>query len=119
MHVLRALDKIKYTKKDEFYPAFNCRRLYHILTSKNPLTIVKPNMPKLKSTPVESSDSEEDATKMHSNNKDSTYLWNKKKHEQIKNRRRVYQKELPSNQKKQMNPNVSFILSLFCSPFHA
>lgn len=112
MHVLYALDKIKYTKK-EFYPAFNCRRLYNILTCKNPLRILNPNIPELTLNRLDSSDSEDDATIVYEKVKDKQYIWAKKKQQLLENQRRIYnRKHKPVKQAKEMNKMVSFCLIL-------
>ncbi|XP_045491283.1 uncharacterized protein LOC123691095 [Colias croceus] len=91
MHLLYALNKIKYIKKD-FYPAFDCQRLYHILTCKNPLRIINPQLPLNMNPSSYSSDSEDeniqniwDKAKIH----DKHYQWKKERQRQIKERRRA------------------------------
>lgn len=89
MHVLHSLDKLKYTKRD-FYPTFNCHRLYDILTCKNPLRILNPNIPYISNYHV-SSDSEDD---VHTNfwdkakAQDKHYQWKKERLRQIQDRRK-------------------------------
>lgn len=110
-HLLYAISKIKYHKK-EFYPKFNSYRLYDILSCKNPLRLVNPNL----SIPVahnnESSDSE-DETEMNIWDKvkayDKQYRWRKEKHRRIEAKRKALynkkQKTIP--REKEINPNVS------------
>lgn len=106
MHLLYALDKIKYTKK-EFYPVFNCKQLYTILTKKNPLRILNPNLPELKPIKLENSDSDEDTT--NDRNKDKEYVWQRRKQQRLANERRMYsRKQKAVKQAKEMNPMVSF-----------
>lgn len=108
MHLLYALDKIKYTKK-EFYPAFNSKQLYKILTCKDPLHILNPNIPYPTVNPLERSDSEEDVRVLPDKNKDVPYIWKKKKQQRlIKQRRMNNMKQKSVKQLKEMNPMVSF-----------
>lgn len=44
MHMLYAINKLKYNTI-EFYPAFNCQRLYDILISENPMVLLTPRLP--------------------------------------------------------------------------
>ncbi|XP_050664292.1 uncharacterized protein LOC126964972 [Leptidea sinapis] len=92
MHVLYAIEKLKYIKKD-FYPTFDCRKLYEILTCKNPLRIINPHLPIISTNCDESSDSDEDE---HINNiwdkakaTDKQYQWKKERQRQIKERRKA------------------------------
>ncbi|XP_072943942.1 uncharacterized protein [Epargyreus clarus] len=113
MHLLHAIDKLKYTKKD-FYPTFNCHRLYEILTCKNPLRILNPNIPV--SVPnYHSSDSEDepinniwDSAKAH----DKHYQWKKERQRQMKERRRanMYSKKQKSSSKEDREINKKIIL---------
>lgn len=100
MHVLNAVEKLKYNKKD-FYPTFNCHRLNEILTCKNPLRILNPNLPAVVTNYTESSDSEEDSNtnfwdkaKSH----DKHYQWKKERQRQMQQRRKAQM-----NIKKQKN----------------
>lgn len=58
MHLLSAISKLKYTSKD-FYPQLNVNKLYLLLTCKNPLRLVNPNLPPIVRT-QSSSDSDQD-----------------------------------------------------------
>lgn len=107
MHLLYALDKIKYTKK-EFYPVFKCKQLYNILTCKNPLRIINPNIPQLPVNHQDSSESEEDATNMHDKNKDKQYLWGRKMQHRLVQKRATNAKQKPLKQLQEMNRMVSF-----------
>ncbi|XP_022819424.1 uncharacterized protein LOC111351635 [Spodoptera litura] len=60
LHMLHALNKIKYTKR-EFYPKFQCKKLFQILTCKDPLRLINPNLPKVV-TPSKYEDSSESET---------------------------------------------------------
>lgn len=116
MHLLYALNKVKYTKKD-FYPAFNIRRLYDILTCKNPLHIINPYLSVHSATSNnESSDSEEeninsiwDKAKHH----DKNYQWKKEMQRQMKERRKAHSNMKKPREKgkdkedKEINKNVS------------
>ncbi|XP_023946614.2 uncharacterized protein LOC112051974 [Bicyclus anynana] len=90
MHLLNAVNKLKYTKRD-FYPKFNALRLYEILTCKNPWRILNPQIPVVVSNNNESSDSDDDdrihniwdKAKAH----DKNYQWKKEKLKQLKVRR--------------------------------
>ncbi|CAK1552079.1 unnamed protein product [Leptosia nina] len=115
MHLLYALNKLKYMKKD-FYPVFNCHRLYEILTCKNPLRIMNPYLPVNPITYDDSSDSEDeninsiwDKAKMH----DKHYQWKKERQRQIKERRKATinmkkpkEKGKESSQNKEINKNI-------------
>ncbi|XP_063378074.1 uncharacterized protein LOC134665156 [Cydia fagiglandana] len=88
MHMLYALEKVKYTKK-EFYPKFNCLKLYEILTCRNPLRILNPNLNMPVSNRRTSTDTEDEwenrgMGKMY----DKNYLWNKERHRQIQDTKR-------------------------------
>lgn len=108
MHLLYALDKIKYTKK-EFYPVFKCKQLYNILTCKNPLRIINPNIPQQIVHRLDSSDSEEDATNLHDKIKDKQYLWGRKKQQRLAVQRRMNNmNQKPLKQLQEMNRMVSF-----------
>lgn len=101
MHVLNAVEKLKYNKKD-FYPTFNSHRLYEILTCKNPLRILNPNLPAVAMNYNESSDSEEDTNINFwdkAKSQDKHYQWKKERQRQIHERRRKAQ----INNKKQKN----------------
>lgn len=112
-HLLSALDKLKYTKKD-FYPQFNCHRLYEILTSKNPLRILNPNLPLPNPNYSDSTDSDEepdtnfwDKAKRH----DKHYQWKKEKQKQLQERRKaqfyIRKQRNSIMQDKEINSNVS------------
>ncbi|KPJ15060.1 Protein MB21D2 [Papilio machaon] len=90
MHVLNALDKLRYNKK-EFYPTFNVRRLYDILTCKNPLHILNPNIPETIPHYNDSSDSEDDHSNFWDKAKahDKHYQWKKERQRQLKERRKA------------------------------
>lgn len=115
MHMLHAINKIKYKKKD-FYPTFNCHRLYDILTCKNPLRIINPNLPVVTSSYDVSTDSDDeqisniwDKAKAH----DKNYQWKKEKQRQLRERRRanVSNKNPKTSGKleKEINSNASII----------
>ncbi|XP_021181348.3 uncharacterized protein LOC110369988 [Helicoverpa armigera] len=108
MHVLHALDKIKYTKRD-FYPSFNCKRLYDILTCKNPLRMINPNLPPVVSHYQDSSDSEDD-TQINFWDKakaqDKNYQWQKERQRQLLERRKVQvstKKQRPVKQEREIS----------------
>ncbi|XP_068630103.1 uncharacterized protein [Battus philenor] len=90
MHVLNALDKLKYNKK-EFYPTFNVHRLYEILTCKNPLHILNPNIPDSVPHYDNSSDSDDDLINFWDKAKanDKHYQWKKERQRQLKERRKA------------------------------
>lgn len=115
MHMLHAINKIKYKKKD-FYPTFNCHRLYDILTCKNPLRMINPNLPVVTPSYDVSTDSDDeqikniwDKAKAH----DKNYQWKKEKQRQMKERRRanVSNKNQKTSGKleKEINSNASII----------
>lgn len=111
MHLLYAVNKLKYAKKD-FYPKFNCQRLYDILTCKNPWRILNPQIPVVVSK-SESSDSEDerinnilDKAKAY----DRDYQWKKEKLKQIRERRAnmANKKQKKSGKvEREMDANVS------------
>ncbi|XP_045785151.1 uncharacterized protein LOC123880848 [Maniola jurtina] len=109
MHLLHALNKLKYTKKD-FYPKFNCQRLYDILTCKNPWRILNPQIPVVMSNYNESSDSDDDDDKDKAYDKE--YQWKKEKLKQIKDRRRANTatKKQKKTEKREREINKSIIL---------
>lgn len=122
MHVLNALDKIKYTKRD-FYPTFNSQRLYDILTCKNPLRIINPNLPPVISNYNDSSDSDADNDNQinfwdKAKAQDKNYQWKKERQRQMQERRKVQihtkrQKSL-GKQEREINKNVSEVyINLF------
>ncbi|CAH2086525.1 unnamed protein product [Euphydryas editha] len=120
MHVLHAINKIKYTKKD-FYPTFNCHRLYDILTCKNPLRILNPNLPVVTSTYDVTSDSDDeqinniwDKAKAH----DKHYQWKKERQRQMKERRRanVSNKKQKTSEKVEKEIHNNIILPLKMEP---
>lgn len=117
MHMLHAIDKLKYNKR-EFYPTFNCHRLYDILTCKNPLHLSNPNLPVMASSYVESSDSEDDVNTNFwdkAKAQDKHYQWKKERERQIQARRKaqLYNKKLKSSgsYEKEIKPNVSTVKS--------
>lgn len=120
MHILHAVDKLKYNKR-EFYPTFNCHRLYDILTCKNPLHLLNPHLPAMVATGYEeSSDSEDDMNTNfwdQSKEQDKHYQWKKERERQIQARRmaQLRNKKLKSsrNQEKQINNNVSIIYYIY------
>lgn len=119
MHVLYALDKIKYNKK-EFYPTFNVRRLYELLTCKNPLHILNPNIPETIPHYDESSDSEDDHINFWDKAKafDKKYQWKKERQRQLKERRKANinsKKRGTIKEEKEINKNVSNINSFIVS----
>lgn len=119
MHMLNALDKIKYKKRD-FYPTFNCHKLYDILTCKNPLRIINPHIPISISNNRDSSDSEEEtqATNIWDSAKayDKHYQWKRERQRQIQERRKAqfYNKKQKTStkQEREINPKVSYTTTL-------
>ncbi|XP_028161983.1 uncharacterized protein LOC114353978 [Ostrinia furnacalis] len=114
MHLLSALTKLKYTKK-EFYPQFNTQRLYEILTSKNPLRILNPNLPMPNTNYADSSDTDEepdtnfwDKAKKH----DKYYQWKKEKQKQLQERRKAqfYIRKQRASIKQEHEINTNIIL---------
>lgn len=77
MHVLSAIQKLKYTGKD-FYPPLNVNRLYILLTCKNPLRIANPNLPTVMKQ-QSSSESEDDNVSGNiwerAKSRDKDYQW--------------------------------------------
>ncbi|XP_047510183.1 uncharacterized protein LOC125053049 [Pieris napi] len=114
MHTLYALNKVKYMKKD-FYPTFNSRRLYDILTCKNPLRLINPYLP-VHSVPMnqDSSDSEDenvnsiwDKAKLQ----DKHYQWKKERQRQMKERRKAnFNTRKPKEKGKETEINKNIIL---------
>ncbi|OWR52954.1 hypothetical protein KGM_205074 [Danaus plexippus plexippus] len=111
MHVLNAIHKLKYTKRD-FYPKFNCLRLYEILTCKNPLRILNPHLP-IVAPYNETTDSEDeqikniwDRAKAH----DKHYQWKKERQRQMREKRQsnnVYKKQRGSGKAEpEINKNI-------------
>lgn len=103
MHVLNALQKIKYTKKD-FYPAFNSQRLYDILTCKNPLRLINPYLPPTVSMYEDSSNSDDDTlinTRDRDKERDKNYKWTKQQYKIQQERRnaQVHAKKQRSEKK--------------------
>lgn len=103
MHVLHALEKLKYTKK-EFYPAFNPLKLYEILTCRNPLRILNPNLAIPVTNRKMSTDSDDESNnrgmdKIH----DKNYLWKKERQRQIQEKRRghLYNKKQKTDGKQE------------------
>ncbi|KAI5633072.1 mab-21 protein domain-containing protein [Phthorimaea operculella] len=112
VHLLSALDKLKYTKKD-FYPAFNSIKLYDILTCKNPLRLLNPNIPVMTQTQVQSSDSEDEDTSFWDKTKDKQYQWKKERQRQIQERRKAQtyiRKQKPAASKPEREFNTRFCL---------
>lgn len=116
MHVLHSLDKIKYNKRD-FYPSLNCQRLYDILTCKNPLRIINPNIPSVvPSYQNDSSDSDDD-TEINFWDKakaqDKHYQWKKERQRQMQERRKAQinvKKKSLAKLDREIKPNVSIII---------
>lgn len=113
MHVLHAIDKLKYTKRD-FYPSLNCHRLYEILTCKYPLRLLNPNLPPVVNNYSDSSDNEdENETNFWDKAKarDKQYKWAKERQRQIHERRKmqINNKKHKSSvkQEKEIKQNVS------------
>lgn len=114
MHLLGALDKIKYTKRD-FYPPFNSQRLYHILTCKNPLRIINPNIPSAVPNYQSSSDSDTETKKSIWDKEkavDKHYQWKKERQRQIQERRKeqmhAKRQKSSNKQEKEINRSVSY-----------
>lgn len=113
MHVLHSLDKIKYNKRD-FYPTLNCQRLYDILTCKNPLRIINPNIPSaVPSYHDDTSDSDDD-TEINFWDKakaqDKHYQWKKERQRQMQERRKAQmniKKKSLAKLDREIKPNVS------------
>lgn len=112
MHVLNALKKIKYTKKD-FYPAFNCQRLYDILTCKNPLRLINPYLPPAVSSFQHSSDSDDDAPtnfRDKEKDRDRNYKWTKQQYNKIQQERRnallLAKRQRTEKQEREINRNI-------------
>ncbi|XP_026495059.2 uncharacterized protein LOC113399952 [Vanessa tameamea] len=115
MHLLHAIEKIKYMKKD-FYPTLNCHRLYDILTCKNPLRILNPQLPIVVPNYDESTDTDDgeqinniwDKAKAH----DKHYQWKKERQRQMKERRRanVTNKKQKTTVKVEKDINKNIIL---------
>lgn len=121
MHILHAISKLKYPKKD-FYPTFNCHQLYDILTCKNPLRIINPNLPIAVKTYEESSDSEDKDSDNDVNfwdkakAADKNYMWTKARQRHLLEHRKAHsaskkQKSI-TQQEKEINPNVSILHTL-------
>ncbi|XP_004924890.2 uncharacterized protein LOC114251553 [Bombyx mandarina] len=92
MHMLSALSKLKYMNQD-FYPEFDCHRLYQILTCKNPLHLINPHIPTTVNNYTESSDSEGDTGANFWDNaksRDKHYQWKKERQKQIQERRKAH-----------------------------
>ncbi|CAG4981208.1 unnamed protein product [Parnassius apollo] len=110
MHVLNALDKLKYNKK-EFYPTFNVHRLYKILTCKNPLHILNPHIPESIPHYNDSSESDDDYINFWDKAKaqDKHYQWKKERQRQIKERRKINvnnKKKGGSKEEREINRNI-------------
>lgn len=114
MHILSAIDKLKYTKK-EFYPTFNVHRLYDILTSKNPLRIMNPNLPAPIPNYVDTSESENEETDLNfwdkAKRQDKHYQWKKEKQRQLQERRKAQtysrKQRASMKQEREIKTNVS------------
>lgn len=113
MHVLSALKKIKYTKKD-FYPALNCQRLYDILTCKNPLRLINPYLPPVVSSCQDSSDTDDDS-QIHpwdkEKQRDKNYKWAKLQHKQLQERKNAQnqaKKQRSEKQERELSRHVSY-----------
>lgn len=113
MHVLYAIEKLKYTKRD-FYPPLKCHRLYDILTCKNPLRIINPNLPLVTHSYSESSDSEDEVQINFwdkAKAQDKHYQWKKERQRQMQARRKaqmnIKKQKSSVNQDKEINKNVS------------
>ncbi|KAJ2952781.1 hypothetical protein O0L34_g7141 [Tuta absoluta] len=112
VHLLSALDKLKYTKKD-FYPTFNSIKLYDILTCKNPLRLLNPNLPVMTQTQLQSSDSEDEEISFWDKTKDKQYQWKKERQRQIQERRKAQsyiRKQKPATSKPEREFNTKFCL---------
>ncbi|CAK1581961.1 unnamed protein product [Parnassius mnemosyne] len=110
MHVLNALDKLKYNKK-EFYPTFNVHRLYEILTCKNPLHILNPHIPESIPHYNDSSESDDDYINFWDKAKaqDKHYQWKKERQRQLKERRKVNvnnKKRGGNKEEREINRNI-------------
>ncbi|KAG7307218.1 hypothetical protein JYU34_007374 [Plutella xylostella] len=95
MHVLSAVGKLKYMKKD-FYPKFNSRKLYYILTCKNPLRVINPNIPVANTSDITDDDEDPDA---------GTNIW-----ERAKNHDKHYQWKIKQQQQKQVENRKAALL---------
>ncbi|XP_059054349.1 uncharacterized protein LOC131848486 [Achroia grisella] len=109
-HVLHALDKIKYVKKD-FYPKLNCRRLYAILTCKNLMRVINPAI--VTPAPVQSNDSDSDEKNEqilteYAKAQDRSYRWKKEQLRRVEeSKKNVSLKQKTAvKQKNDINPNV-------------
>ncbi|CAG9096631.1 unnamed protein product [Plutella xylostella] len=95
MHVLSAVGKLKYMKKD-FYPKFNSQKLYYILTCKNPLRVINPNIPVANTNDSTDDDEDPDA---------GTNIWERaKKHD------KHYQWKIKQQQQKQVEKRKAALL---------
>ena len=109
IHVLHALKKIKYTKKD-FYPALNCQRLYDILFCNNPLHMINPYIPSAISNYKDSSDSDDETPINYwdmDKDRDKNYQWNKQNHKQQKERKTAQMLAKNKSEKQERVRNVS------------
>ena len=113
MHILYALKRIKYTKKD-FYPALNWQRLYDILTCKNPLRLINPYLPPVVTSSQDSSDSDDGS---HTNpwerekERDKNYKWARLQHKQLeekKNAQNLAKKQNSEKNKRSPGRIVSY-----------
>ncbi|CAH0748181.1 unnamed protein product [Diatraea saccharalis] len=113
MHILYALSKLKYTKK-EFYPSFDANELYEILTSKDPLRLINPNLPVSNVKKYDgSSDSDNENENLgiweRAKKYDKNYNWKKEKLRFIQERRKAEnaKKRNSVKQEKEINTSVS------------
>ncbi|XP_013186570.2 uncharacterized protein LOC106131872 [Amyelois transitella] len=110
-HILYALNKLKYHKRD-FYPKFNILRLYEILTCKNPLRIVNPSLPIPTQHYDDSSDSEnENSFDFWDKAKafDKNYRWKKEMLRRKEAKRKgvnINKQKAAVPREKEMNPSV-------------
>ncbi|XP_030024349.1 uncharacterized protein LOC115443184 isoform X2 [Manduca sexta] len=115
MHVLHSLDKLKYTKRD-FYPTFNCHRLYEILTCKSPLRLLNPNLPPVVSTHTDSSHSDDDTNVSYfdrTKSRDKHYQWKIERQRQIQERRKA---QLITKKQKAANKQENIINKNYTLP---
>ncbi|KAF9802404.1 hypothetical protein SFRURICE_009086 [Spodoptera frugiperda] len=91
LYMLQALKKIKYTKR-EFYPKFQCQRLFQILTCRDPLRLINPNIPKVVPTPAKYEDSSESETESGfweaAKANDRDYKWLKAVHKKTEEKKK-------------------------------
>lgn len=91
VYMLQALKKIKYTKR-EFYPKFQCQRLFQILTCRDPLRLINPNIPKVVPAPAKYEDSSESETESGfweaAKANDRDYKWLKAVHKKTEEKKK-------------------------------